>query len=208
MAPLPTSNPQSRCIMERDTVVSAFIGPHAQHRRLLHPLGPWLSDCDMSSEWWYSPSLNALLQQNSPTWSLYPFIEDLYGHQYFKPSLLTHPYLPADSVRASVLLSGHRYCLLNKGIHHCTIPPPVLLTIQDHIAALPSGLQWAIQHLDAPDGFDTIAQAISSFKGLAVTDGLLKDTCGTAAFTLVADTDFGRISSVNIVPGPIKHQAW
>jgi hypothetical protein len=162
----------------------------------------------MSREWWYSPSLNALLQQNSPTWSLYPFIEELYGCQYFEPSLMTHTDLPADSVWTSILISGHRYRLLNKGIHHCTIPPPVLLTIQDHIAALPQGLQWAIRHLDAPDGFDTIALAISSFKGLAVTDGLLKDTCGTAAFTLVAVTDFGRISSVNIVPGPIKNQAW
>jgi hypothetical protein len=111
--------------------------------------------------------------------------------------------LPPTASRATVSIQGVRCRVLNFGKHTPLLPLPPPASIEERIAGLPPELKCAMDFLSSPDGFEIIALAIANGRCYAVSDGSLKDQCGTAAFTLVTLDDHGRINVVLTVPGTI-----
>jgi hypothetical protein len=138
------------------------------------------------------------------TWTLHtPTVGGALGHQQFTLSALSTPTLPPTASQAMVSIQGVRCRVLKVGIQTPLLPPPPPASIEERIAGLPPELKCAMDFLSSPDGFEIIALAIAEGRCYAVSDGSLKDQCGTAAFTLVTLDDHGRINVVLTVPGPI-----
>ncbi len=183
---------------------TCFLPPHAQHRRITSPLGPFLHTATPHWTWWFSPSQNCLYQSSNDEW--YQWLPSPTGPARFHQN--GHPWLaplPLDILRASVTHHPTRPSarLLNTGLQD---PPPAIppvTSFADRIASLPPELKWAIDFISLPDGTDHIAEAIQNSHCFAVTDASLKYTTGATAFTLVSHTNHGRITAVNTVPGPL-----
>ena len=195
----------NQVLLWRTTIMACFV----QHsRRLAIPLGHWLPDDPNELwDWWHSPSLSCILKSDNGQWIKWNDTGIQYGRPSFQRSAITYPTLPCDAVRSTVSVSanGSRCKLLNTGsTQPSPAPPPVATSVMDRISMLPPSLKWALDHVDAPEGFDTIAQAIQAGHCFAVTDGSLKLPCGTAAFTLVGPTAYGSVRAVHAVPGPLS----
>jgi hypothetical protein len=190
----------------KSTIKACFIAPHAQHSRLTSPLGPWSTTADPHWDWWFSSSENRLYRRRSPdNFELWLPVQVVYSRPHFSPSTSFLPALPHDAIRATVSGSNYRCALLNTGGTTPSLPPPALLTLDDHVAALSDEERWALEYVDAPTGTAHIATAISSNHCFAVSDASLDSAqCGTAAFTFVGPTDANAIRAVHPVPGPIR----
>jgi hypothetical protein len=186
-----------------DTIRSCFLPPHAAHRRLTLPLGLFYHSESPYWLWWYSASHNLLyytIDSDRTIW------QPTGQPRQYQQSPLLATALPPEAVR---LTTNHRVPdittrLLSTG---AADPPPLIpphITLQDHIQALPPGLRWAIDYVNAPTGTATIAQAIALCQCYAVTDASLKDLKGAADFTLMGPSEVGQITGVNTVPGPLK----
>ena len=183
-----------------------LLPPHAHHRRLLQPLGPWLPTSDKCWEWWYSPTSNCLYQQVQQQWIHWPSAPTHRQQNRFQSSNNHGNDPPDDAVRATVYQQHNSQYAILLNIGHQDLPPaeppPALLATR--IATLPPEKSWAIDFIETTFGSHQVAQYIHQGTCLAVSDGSLKHTTGAAAFTLVGPTDLGQIHAVNTVPGPIK----
>jgi hypothetical protein len=187
------------------TLISCFIPPHATHRRLSQPLGPWLHDCDQFWEWWHSPTLHTLYRRTDTSWTAWLPTPVVYRRPHFNPSATIVPSLPDDAIRVTVSGSHQRRKILNSGHSEPTpIPPAAPTSLSDLIDQLPPSEKWALEYIDEPNGSAGIAASITSRECFAVSDASLKDGCGTAAFILVGPDDTVHpIRAVHQVPGPI-----
>ena len=106
--------------------------------------------------------------------------------------------------RASVVqLSGTHTTLLNAA--------PLIQPMEQRedslpkvLDSLPSSAKWALQNICQTDDGQRFATALRIGTAIAVSDGSLKASFGTAGFTIEAESKEGSVKGVNMVPGEIK----
>ena len=182
----------------------SFLPPHASHRRLLQPLGPWFDKTDQHWIWWFSPSRNLVFQNTANGWTKWTPTQ-----RHFRCSGQVGTPLPDDLVRADVKGSRHSQHITLKSHHPQLFPPPLNPadpnpTVQALIDRLPPTLKWALCRVHIPQNGTLLAAAIMAAEAVLVSDASLKDLFGTASIVLEGATSFGRAKAVNITPGPIK----
>ena len=72
------------------------------------------------------------------------------------------------------------------------------------LESLPSSAKWALQNICQTDDGQRIATELQIGTAIAVSDGSLKASVGTAGFIIEAESQEGRVKGVNMVPGEIK----
>ena len=79
-------------------------------------------------------------------------------------------------------------------------------TLQATISILPPDRKWACRHFLLSDNGAQIAQALRTMTAVVVSDGLLKDGIGSAAFTIVSHVSACEhpIIGALLVPGFVK----
>jgi hypothetical protein len=80
-------------------------------------------------------------------------------------------------------------------------PIPEVDSLDAAIAILPKDTRWALQHIKAPDGGQSIANDIKHGRAIAVSDGSLKASIGTAAFILTGQSIAQAVIGAHVVPG-------
>ena len=184
---------------------SLFIAPGHSYRQLAQPLGNWLHPQDDTWTWWLCPASDTMWErrQNSEwhTWSALP---RRYQHRRYTHSGRSSQPLPPDCHRATVRTSGRTLRLLDIGEFIPSTLPQVPTTLKAALAALPQSCQWAIQHTSFEDDGATVAQAIVQDLAVAVSDGSLRYTLGTAAFVIEGSNPTNHVLGYNQVPGPVE----
>lgn len=196
-------------ILWRHYLRQAFLYPHAPHRRLRQPLGPWLTATDDSWIWWKHIGTSCIYQQLSDKqwmrWSLRPSRTLQHRPLYHHPTPV--PAKPSNCVRANITRPRNRLTIreVNWGIAVPPIQPPPTIppTLADRLQRLPDTAAWALRYMHRTDEGTTIAQAITNGSAVAVSDGSLKLGFGTSAYIIEGDDHTNLITGVNQVPGPI-----
>jgi hypothetical protein len=83
-------------------------------------------------------------------------------------------------------------------------PTPEVDSLEAAMAILPKESSWALQHIKAPDGGQSIANDIKHRRAIAVSDGSLKASIGTAAFILTGQSIAQAVIGAHVVPGKVK----
>ena len=183
----------------------SLLPPHANHRRLTQPLGPWLSNTDPYWKWWYSPSSDLLYYHpDDCLWQQWQKQES-FDRYYFPTNAVPAP-LPHDLVRADVQHLPDRASLNSTGPSHQPTPvhAQTNTSLSQILQTMDPSLKWAIDRANIPNEGATLAAALTSGESVAVSDASLKDGLGTAAFVLEHTPTLERAVGLNIVPGPIE----
>ena len=184
-----------------------FLPLYSHSLKLTNPLGEWHSPTNDSWEWWYSPSDNRLYHHSNETWTPWTLVPNQYHRPKYQSSHTTVPDPPPDIRRASIYQSHNSpfRTLSNHGPHRPPPPPVPMDTLSDILEQLPPDAHWAVQRCNEfTDNGTYIANAIMDGEAVAISDGSLKNSFGTAAFVIEGATKLNRILGVNIVPGPLS----
>ena len=188
----------------------AFLYPHAQHRRLRQPLGPWPATTSPDSDpwiWWQSPQRDYLYQRTGHNWTRWTRSPTTRARQkYIDPtptSLAPQPL--CYRVDAEISRTATSAVVHTREPQRPNPPPAQHTTFTTLLQAAPPTQRWAIATLLRTDEGTQFATALRQGTALAVSDGSLKVGLGTSAFILVDRTNLTShpIQGVNKVPGPI-----
>jgi hypothetical protein len=136
--------------------------------RLCTPLGHCLF-FDKAWEWYYSPSLDYLLQSQQGSWRSFSKIHKRDRLPLFTSSG-TFALPPADMERATVYQNKNR--IVCSG-HVPVINEPNLATesFLQHLSVAAPGEHWCFDYLTLTDDGSTIAQALQHGDAIAISDG-------------------------------------
>jgi hypothetical protein len=192
-------------VLWKQALRDCFLPPHAHHRRLSSPLGPWLHDATIHWPWWHSHIAACTYQRVQAGWQIWMHHPTPRQPHRHTSSELIQPHLPADATRVSVHHRPHATFLsiVCHGLQLALPPPPPATSLQDIISRLPAEERWALDFVDTCTNLLPLIESIRNNSCLAVSDGSLKDGIGTSAFTLVGPTNSTFIKAVNVVPGPL-----
>jgi hypothetical protein len=128
-----------------------LLPPHATHRRLATPLGPWFTPCDPMWQWWLSPQANRLYYTPKDSqWEIWT----PQGNGYYISSMVPAP-VPLLLVRVDVFTNSTRTRakILSRAPQpeHTTEAPPPYSCMDTLIHLLPPDSRWAMEFYSISD---------------------------------------------------------
>ena len=188
-------------------------------RRLLHPLGDWLSPPAMDAPTCslYSPGEDRLFVRKNIHWSCFRRQATRSSRHAVgrftpldvrsgSPAVIR---LPADMIRADITPVDDKLLLISIGPHlEIPVPDPPT-SVEDVLSQVPLGDRWAVDKVFLTKGdYAYLAQAISQGTCLAISDGSFKNNIGTSACLLEGmDKAKHRIMAINSIPGATDSQS-
>ena len=158
---------------------------------------------DDTWSWWKDETTDSLYRRSKGEWDKWTRCQAAGNYaKYHQPTPSLPP--PLMAIRASIMLNqtetvvtvrstGAQQAAATQSPH----------TFTERIEALPHTQKWAAKSITLTGSLDVIANAIRQGTAIAISDGSLKDTYGTAAMVIEASPAH-RLRAVNIVPSPIK----
>jgi hypothetical protein len=160
----------TKCFLRHDT--------DENERRLMHPLGNWLTDPTTHWKWFYDHQSESLFTPSGDSWNSYKTTRESRHH---KTAIYLHVETvhnrPAEMCIACVTVRRTGDIVLRtKSAHPITLPtttsiqdPPI--TLLEARSQLQTGGKWAIEELTSPDNGALLATLLETEQVIAVSDG-------------------------------------
>jgi hypothetical protein len=191
----------------RLAIRQTFLFPQQHHLRLMQPLGLWHKEADETWKWWIDPTTQRILcHQEDGSWTRASGRTQIGQRTIYNQDTPISSYsVPTTLRRVTVHQPSGSPTISMDGIGFTAVAPiPEVDSLEAAIAILPKDARWALRHVKAPDGGRAIANDIKHGRAIAVSDGSLKASIGTAAFILTGQSIAQAVIGAHVVPGKVK----
>ena len=188
--------------------ILSMYGVDSRHKRWRRNCGRWTERANNSTRWLYVHEEDRLYEREGDHWNIWvSSIARRRRNGTFSKTTRTTQQRPGNNTSvAKVRVRNQRsakvvgYGTAARGTNEGDRATSNVL--ESEVRHIDENLLWAIEQLDLPtDNGDKIAQMIRDGKGRCMSDGSLKNSYGSSAFTFLTNDDECGISGRNVVPG-------
>lgn len=194
--------PSKQAVATWQALISRAFLKRPNDRSLAHPLGdPILSD---HWRWFYHSFSDRVYVHDGDQWEVRSRQPRINSHRFVYAGFEST--LPAGCVLASGYVKRNSPFLFIDSFGSpsvCPSPAPAApSSFLEYLMALPPNRKWQVQHHIVRGSLSDIVGGLLSSHLICVSDGSLKDSIGTSAFTITSDNpQASAIIGVNRTPG-------